>query len=202
MAVRSTMANLILRIRDLINDPAGASQVWSDQAIQDTMDESRVDYGNEALQAVPSFSGTTIQYLDYYHDLGGWEDGVVLKQYLTQVVTPTTSEPIAGHWGFATSKFPPIYITGSLHDIYRAAADLLERWAAKWVLSYGFSSDGQSFQRQQAATMLQALAKTYRQKQRPRSIIATRSDLTAKEQTLDNALAAHEIDYMASGQGS
>src|SRR6266567_9019686 len=202
MAVRNSMAALILRVRDMINDPQGASQVWSDQQIQDTMDESRVDYGNEALQAVPSFSGATIQYLDYYHDLGGWEDGMVLKQYLTQVVTPTTSEPIAGHWSFSTSKLPPIYITGSLHDIYRAAADLLERWAAKWVLSYGFSSDGQSFQRQQAAQMLQALAKTYRMKQRPRMIIATRSDLTAKEQTLDNALAAHAIDYMASGNGS
>ncbi len=199
---RATMAALIARERILINDPAGASQIFSDDDIQAVMDESRVDYGNEVLQAVPSFSGATIQYLDYYHDLGGWEDGVVLKQYLTQVVTPTTSEPIAGHWGFATSKFPPIYITGSLHDIYRAAADLLERWAAKWVLSYGFTSDGQSFQRQQAATMLQALAKTYRMKQRPRMIIATRSDLTAKEQTLDNALAAHAIDYMASGNGS
>ncbi len=199
---RSTMAALILRIRDLINDPAGSSQVWTDDQIQGVMDESRVDYGNEVLQAVPSFSGTTIQYLDYYHDLGGWEDGMVLKQYLTQVVTPTTSEPIAGHWSFSTSKLPPIYITGSLHDIYRAAADLLERWAAKWVLSYGFSSDGQSFQRQQAATMLQALAKTYRQKQRPRMIIATRSDLTAKEQTSANGLGATAIDYMSSGSGS
>jgi len=196
------MAALILRIRDLINDPAGSSQVWTDDQIQGVMDESRVDYGNEVLQAVPSFSGTTIQYLDYYHDLGGWEDGMVLKQYLTQVVTPTTSEPIAGHWSFSTSKLPPIYITGSLHDIYRAAADLLERWAAKWVLSYGFSSDGQSFQRQQAATMLQALAKTYRQKQRPRMIIATRSDLTAKEQTSANGLGATAIDYMSSGSGS
>jgi len=196
------MAALILRIRDLINDPAGSRQVWTDDQIQGVMDESRVDYGNEVLQAVPSFSGTTIQYLDYYHDLGGWEDGMVLKQYLTQVVTPTTSERIAGHWSFSTSKLPPIYISGSVHDRCRAAGDLLERWAAKWVLSYGFSSDGQSFQRQQAATMLQALAKTYRQKQRPRMIIATRSDLTAKEQTSANGLGATAIDYMSSGSGS
>jgi len=199
---RATMAALIARERILINDPAGASQIFSDDDIQAVMDESRVDYGNEVLQAVPSFSGATIQYLDYYHDLGGWEDGVVLKQYLTQVVTPTTSEPIAGHWGFATSKFPPIYITGSVHDIYRAAADLLERWAAKWVLSYSFTSDGQSFQRQQAATMLQALAKTYRMKQRPRMITATRSDFVGTSQGTDNPLAARPIDYFSSGQGS
>ena len=199
---RSTMANLILRMRDLINDAPGASQVWTDDQIQGVMDASRQDIGNAVLTAFPTYSGSTIQYLDYYSDWTDWEDGMVLKQYLTQVVTPTTSEPIAGHWSFSTSKLPPIYITGSLHDIYRAAADLLERWAAKWVLSYGFSSDGQSFQRQQAATMLQALAKTYRQKQRPRMIIATRSDLTAKEQTSANGLGATAIDYMSSGSGS
>src|SRR6266702_3543033 len=149
---RSTMANLILRMRDLINDAPGASQVWTDDQIQ--------------------------------------------------VVTPSASENIVGHWTFATNKFPPVYISGKTYDVYRSAADLLERWAAKWVLSYGFSSDGQSFQRQQAATMLQALAKTYRQKQRPRMIIATRSDLTAKEQTSANGLGATAIDYMSSGSGS
>ncbi len=175
---RSTMANLILRMRDLINDAPGASQVWTDDQIQGVMDASRQDIGNAVLTAFPTYSGSTIQYLDYYSDWTDWEDDVVLKQYLTQVVTPSASENIVG------------------------AADLLERWAAKWVLSYGFSSDGQSFQRQQAATMLQALAKTYRQKQRPRMIIATRSDLTAKEQTSANGLGATAIDYMSSGSGS
>ena len=199
---RSTMANLILRMRDLINDAPGASQVWTDDQIQGVMDASRQDIGNAVLTAFPTYSGSTIQYLDYYSDWTDWEDDVVLKQYLTQVVTPSASENIVGHWTFATNKFPPVYISGKTYDVYRSAADLLERWAAKWVLSYGFSSDGQSFQRQQAATMLQALAKTYRQKQRPRSIIATRSDLVGASQGTDNPLAARPIDYFSSGQGS
>ena len=199
---RSTMANLILRMRDLINDAPGASQVWTDDQIQGVMDASRQDIGNAVLTAFPTYSGSTIQYLDYYSDWTDWEDDVVLKQYLTQTVTPSASENIVGHWTFATNKFPPVYISGKTYDVYRSAADLLERWAAKWVLSYSFSSDGQSFQRQQAATMLQALAKTYRQKQRPRTIIATRSDLTAKEQTSANGLGATAIDYMSSGSGS
>ncbi len=199
---RSTMANLILRMRDLINDAPGASQVWTDDQIQGVMDASRQDIGNAVLTAFPTYSGSTIQYLDYYSDWTDWEDDVVLKQYLTQTVTPSASENIVGHWTFATNKFPPVYISGKTYDVYRSAADLLERWAAKWVLSYGFSSDGQSFQRQQAAHMLQTLAKTYRMKQRPRMITATRSDLVGTSQGTDNPLAARPIDYFSSGQGS
>jgi len=196
------MASLITRVRLLINDPAGGSQIFADQDVQDVLDASRQDIGNVALTAFPTYSGSTIQYLDYYSDWTDWEDDVVLKQYLTQVVTPSASENIVGHWMFAANKFPPVYISGKTYDVYRSAADLLERWAAKWVLSYSFTSDGQSFQRQQAAHMLQALAKTYRQKQRPRSIIATRSDLVGASQGPDNPLAARPIDYFSSGQGS
>lgn len=201
MAVRSTMAALIASVRTLIND-TGSPPIFQDQDLQDVMDESRLDYRNLQLIPKPTYSGTTIQFLDYWSDVGGWEDGYTLKQYLVTTVTPSVLEPIAGHWQFATSTLPPIYLSGSLHDRYRAAADLLERWAAKWVLSYDFSSDGQSFHRSQAAKALTDLAKTYRQKQRPRSIIATRSDLVGAKQNLDNVLAPHAIDYMASGQGS
>ncbi len=202
MPVRSTMANLITRERVLINDPSGASQVFDDQTIQDILDARRIDVLNGSLIEKPTFSGSTVQYLDYFSDWSDWEDSPVLKQYLTVVVTPSTSENIVGHWTFASTTLPPVFITGRTFDIYAAAADLLERWAAKWVLSYSFTSDGQSFQRQQAAHMLQTLAKTYRQKQRPRSVIATRSDLVGASQGTDNPLAARPIDYFSSGQGS
>src|SRR2546421_10853666 len=155
MAVRATMAVLISRVRTLINDPAGASQVFDDNTIQDVLDESRLDFQNEVLQYVPTYVSGTIKYLDYYHELGGWEDSPVLKQYLTTTVTPALSEPIAGHWAFTNNTFPPVSITGSVHDIWHAAADLLERMAARWVLQFNFSSDGQSFQRAQASHALQ-----------------------------------------------
>src|SRR5690242_8734102 len=108
MAVRPTMAPLIARLRVLIND-TGASPLFDDQTIQDVMDESRVDYRNAVLKPVPTFDNGTIAYLDYYHELGNWEDGVILKQYLTNEVTPSASEPIAGHWQFAETTLPPVY---------------------------------------------------------------------------------------------
>jgi len=192
------MASIITRTRVLINDPAGASQIFDDQTIQDTLDDSRRDYVNEALTTAPTYVSGTIQYLNYWHELGSWEGGVVLKQFLYNTVTPSASDLIAGYWTFAATTLPPVYLTGSTHDLYRAAADLLERWAAKWVLSYDFTSDGQSFRRSQAATALQALAATYRRKQRASSISFTRSDLQSGGVS-SVGLGAQEIDYMSSG---
>lgn len=162
------------------------------------MDESRVDYKNEVLIPKPTFSGASISYLDYYHALGSWEDDYVIKQYLITPVTPATSEPIAAHWTFATTTLPPLYISGKNFDVYRSAADLLERLAARWVLAYNVVVDGQSLLRSQAAQALQQLAKTYRMKQRVVGINAIRTDLTSEAQYM--SLQPTELDYMGSGQ--
>ena len=199
MAVRSTMAALISRVRLLINDPSGGSQIFADQDIQDVLDESRTDMRNVQLRAEPTYVGNTISYLDYYSDLGGWEDDFVLKQYLITVVTPATSEPIVGHWTFASTTLPGVYITGKQYDVYRAAADLLERWAAKWVLAYSFTSDGQSFQRAQASQQLLKQADSYRRKQRAMSIGFSRGDLNTGAGNAPS-LGPTAIDYMGSGQ--
>ena len=196
---RSTMAALIARVRLLINDPAGASQVWTDDNIQDVLDASRADVKNEAMIPRPTFSGSTIQFLDYYTKLGDWEDDLVIKQYLITQVTPATSEPIAGHWAFSTTTLPPLFISGKTYDIYRSAADLLERQAAMWVLRYNVNVDGQSLQRGQVTTALQNLAKTYRMKQRAGAIHVVRTDIRQPGQLAGAGLGPLEIDYMADG---
>lgn len=198
MAVRSTMTALILRVRLLINDTQ-SPPVFFDQDIQDVLDESRVDVLNGTMRYQPTYSGTTILFLDYFTELGGWEDGMLLKQYLTVLVTPSLVEPIAGHFQFAASTFPPVFISGKLYDVYRAAADLLERWAAKWVLRYNVNVDGQGLQRNQVQRGLQTLATTYRKKQRAGTISMMRSDLGGKADQLATALGPQEIDRMASG---
>ena len=198
MAVRTTMAALITRTRLLINDPAGASQVFDDQTVQDVLDESRQDIFNMPLVPQWTFSGTTPQVLDYVTDLGGWEDGYVLKQYLTVLVTPTTLEPIAGHWGFSSTTLPPVFITGKLYDVYRASADLLERLAARWMLRYDATADGQVLHRSQAMTLIEKRIHTLRMKQRPMAVAGRRSDLVAPGQAAVG-LAPQEIDRMASG---
>jgi hypothetical protein len=199
MALRSTMATLITRVRQLANDPTGASQQFADTDIQDILDESRQDVYNFPLKAQPTFSGATILYLDYLSDVGGWEDGMVLRQYLTVAVTPSLIEPIAGHFQFAASTFPPIYLSGRLFDVYRAAADVLERWSARYATQFDFTSDSQSFHVSQASKQLLALAKTYRMKQRPGTITFSRGDMNTSSEPSSFALGPRPIDYMASG---
>src|ERR1022692_209294 len=158
MAVRSTMASIIARVRILVNDPAGASQQFTDQTIQDVLDSTRQDTNYLSLRPYPTFSGSTILYLDYYAEQGDWEDNATFWQYRTTQKTPSASEPIVGHWTFAVTTLPPVYLIGSTYDVYRSSADLLERMAATWVTAYNVNVDGQSLQRAQVMPNLLALA--------------------------------------------
>ena len=203
MPVRATMMGLIARTRILINDPAGTSQVFADQDVQNALDESRLDLYNAPLIPQWTYSGTTPQVLDYFApgQWGDWEDDIVLKQYLTVLVTPSATDDIVGHWTFAASTLPPVYITGKTYDLYRSAADLLEKVAARWALSYNVTVDGQNLHREGASTQLLRLALQYRRKQRVGVTTMTRSDIRAvgRGSPGGNALAPHEIDYMSPG---
>lgn len=99
----------IARVRLLIADPAGASQVFDDQTIQDILDAHEYDEGT--------------------------------------------------------------------YDLYAAAADLLEMWAAREKLSFDVTADGQTMHRSQKAATLLALAATYRRQQRPQVAMQVRSDV-------------------------
>jgi hypothetical protein len=202
MTVRSSMSALIKSVRVLINDtlPVGNGQIFDDQTIQDVLDEGRLDITNHPLESRPTFSGSTVQYLDYYSDLGGgFEDGMVLKQYLTVSVTPSLIEPIPGHFQFASNVFPPVFITGKNYDVYRASADLLERLAAQWILSYSIVVDGQSLQRNQATRSILLLVKEYRRKQRPRTITIKRGDVSGSQGDNADPTAPTNLDYYSSG---
>src|SRR5258708_6354760 len=166
MPVRGTMASLIARTRLLINDtlPAGSGQVFADQDLQNVLDESRIDLYNQPLVPQWTYSGNTPQVLDYFapSQWGDWEDDIVLKQYLSTVVTPASTDDIVGHWTFAQSTLPPVFITGKTFDIYRSAADLLARLAAQWMLRFNATADGQTLHREGAFTQMQILIKEYR----------------------------------------
>lgn len=198
------LTSLIPRVRTLISDPGGTGETFSDQDIQDVLDESRIDLRYLALREMPSYVNGTLSYLDYYVPKGSamLEDGMTLWQYLYSQVTPASIEPIMGHFVFAASTLPPVYLIGKSYDVWRAAADLLERKAATFVTRFDFSSDGQSFHVSQASTQLLKLAASYRQKQRVSVVKATRNDLApdANEQAGNKGPIA--LDYFSSGDKS
>lgn len=174
MAVRSSMAALIARIRTMVFDPSGASALFADQDIQDKLDECRENVRYELLTPQPTFANPGgIQYNDYYsgdpdHPRGMWEadETIIYGDFSTR--TPVTSDELVGHWTFS-NQLPPLLIAGKRYDIYRAAADLLDyKIAALSATEVDFSADGQSFHLSQQLAYLEKRVCDYRRKQRAR----------------------------------
>lgn len=165
---RASMAALISRARILISDPAGASQVFADDAIQDLFDERRTEVFEAQLAPAPTtVIGPVVSYLDYMAPRGCWEDSVVLKDGLNAVITPVTSDLIRGHWTFSANQVPPVFITGNYYDLYGTAVSLLEVWQAIVALEFDFAVDNQTFDRTGKRQGLAALAESYRRRAIP-----------------------------------
>jgi hypothetical protein len=185
MAVRTSMATLISTVRDLIND--AAKTTFTDQQVQDKLDKTRWDVRYEQLEAGPNLTtlspAGTFDWLDFYSRYQYWESDWVVNDGKWSTITPTSVEEITGHWvlpnasGQTNGQPPPVFVTGKVYDIYAAAADLLEMWAAIVVLSFDFVSDGKSLRRSQMSQQLLMLAKSYRCQALPRNSYAQRSDL-------------------------
>ncbi len=181
MAVRLSMADLIARVRLLIHDVAGASQVFGDQEIQDVLDTHHTDVRYLELEAAATLSPASTQYLDYYAG-GCWEADETLVDGSYNTLTPDTADQLIGHWTFAASQNPPVYIIGKTYDVYAAAADLLEAWAAREKLSFDVDADGARFSRSQKAEMLLQLAAQYRRQQQPVMAAMVRNDIECDDE--------------------
>jgi len=200
MAVRNTMSDLIALTRTMIADPAGANQQFTDQQIQDRLDASRDDIGYEPLEPFASIVNTASTnniaafiFADYYSKHGYWEADVVLQGLLGtafwKVLTPVSTELLldnGAHWQFEASVFttgttpgqlPPVFATGKVYDVYSAAANLLDFWAATLAGAYDFSSDGQSFKRSQLMAGKLKMADYYRKQAKPKIAKMVRTDL-------------------------
>jgi hypothetical protein len=182
--VRTTLAALIAQIRTLIGDPSGASQQFSDDAIQDALDRYREDVRYLELCEQETFqsNGPTL-WLDYYDpDRGYWESDIVLYNGNWQTITPATSDHATGHWTFASNQNPPVYVIGKRFDQWHSAADLLETWATQDIAcSFDFSTAGSSFHRSQKLDGRMKLAQTYLRKARITSARAVRDDINVCE---------------------
>lgn len=185
----------------LIADPAGASQQFADQDIQNRLDWSRDDIRYESLIIAPSIVNTASTnnqaatiFADYYSRHGYWESDVVLQAYVNGaawvVATPLASELLIGqaHWQFELNVFtsgtvpgqlPPVFATGKIYDVYSAAADLLQFWAATFSDAYDITVDGQSLRRSQRMTAKLLLAEEYRKMAKPKLAKMVREDVHA-----------------------
>jgi len=167
MALRPSMSSLIVRVQTLIADPTATA--FTVQMVQDALDLHRTEQRYIPLRAQPTYSGGgSVFFLDYYSNIQNWEDDIVLQDVSYTLLTPTLSENIVGHWAFATQPGAlAVRATGKTYDIYAAAADLLESWAAQVKLDFSVTTGTSAYQRQQKFTMLVDLAQKYRAQAMP-----------------------------------
>ncbi len=167
------MSALITRVRRLVNDPAGASAVWTDDELQDWLDAHREEVIDEAL----GYSWQRVAGVDvvlvYVAEQGDWEGDVVLTDASGNTLTADDVNLVAGRWTFDAHQQPPVYLTGRSYDVYAAAADALEARAAQVALAFDFSADGASYQRSQQGEALLRLAQQYRRSSRSQSRLQT-----------------------------
>ncbi len=185
MAVRGSMSELILRVRDLIGDnPANqANRVWTDQQIQDALDRERTDIAVSDFRELAGRYSTPagiFTWTDYYDPSGwgDWEaDATVYSGALVQI-TPLTSDFLVGHWTF-TNQPPPVFVKGQTYDVAGAARAIVLRWYALVATVFDFSvMRGTSFSVSQKREGLQMLADQLATEMRVRSAKLVRRDVS------------------------
>ena len=140
---RAAMASIITLVRGLINDPAGASQQFTDDAIEDRLDLTRTYRLKEELTALAEPAGTQLKFQSAYRY---WESDLSLTNPAGTVLSPTSSDPISGYFVFGSTQ-SAVYATGFTYDVYAASAELLSLWAGSIEQDIlKFSADGSSYE--------------------------------------------------------
>jgi len=204
MAARSSMAGLITRLRAMIGDPGGLTPVWSDDELQNALDANRDDIRHMPLVASETIaSGGVVTWMDYYapgpgeagttilqswtniqgprgrvDGRGDWETDVLLQDATFATLTAATSDYIVGHWTFAASTAPPVYLTGKCYDLAAAAADVCEQWASKVALVQDYQNAGLSDTWMHKTKNMQDMAQRFRGRARARTGTQVRGDVT------------------------
>jgi hypothetical protein len=184
MAARETCAELIERLRDLIGDPASplpdaTAPTWSDTQLQRALDSRREDVRYLELTPADTLSGGSIVYLEFYAPVGDWEEDAALYDNQGTLLETSAEDYQVGKWTFAADTSLPVLIVGKTFDLDAAAADVLEQWAAKVKLDFGFQAgnNGGQFSRQQKHAMLLEQARQCRGRARPVTITMHRGDV-------------------------
>ena len=161
--VRATMADLIARTRVMIGDTDASAYTFDDDTVQAALDAHRFAAEYAALQPVAEYQpGGAAVYKTYRAPMGWWEANATLVDGSYNTLTPDAADLMNGEWTFNAGQTPPVFIKGKYYDLYAAAADLLEEWAARLARAYDFGTDGDRFQRSQMAASLREQAERYR----------------------------------------
>ena len=178
MTTRIAMTSLITLVRGLINDPAGVGAQFTDEDIQQNLDDHREYILNEELDPLPQPDETT--YLKWQSSRKHWESDVIFVDPAGTALVPDTANYINGYFTFA-SHCDQVYANGFCYDVYAACAMLLMTWAGRIEQDITkFSADGSSYEFAGQKDSKLAMASEYAKKSKAygsvRSIGMVRND--------------------------
>ena len=173
---RATMAELITRLRKLVNDPSSVS--FDDDTLQNYLDARRERANYVPLEAEDTIApGGAVSYLTWFAPCGDWEEDAAVYNNAYAALTPSTEDLVNGRWTFATQPAYPVYLLGWTYDLYGAAADALEERTAQVSEDYTFQADGGYYVRSDKQRMVLATISQYRKRQRVKTVEMYRGDV-------------------------
>ena len=159
------------QVRRLIGDDGPASErIWTDEELERFLDNCHTVIVRALL--LPALPPPTRLWKARYPY---WEQGAQLTVSGSEIAV-LAEDALSGEWELETETHGPVFVTGRTYDVYAAAADVLEAWAARERLAYDITLDGQTLRRAQVGERLLALAQSYRRQARPHQATVIRSD--------------------------
>ncbi len=164
---RSGMAYLITELRGLAEAGTadyslGASTYWSDDQLQNILDQHRTDVNFDPLRVFTTQTiggGGSVSYQDYRSSYDWFEEttggtAILYLQDSTSALAGTanyTPDYRRGQFQFNTDQRGTVYyVTGRSYDLNASAADVWQRKAAHYApTSFDFSTDNHSISRSQ-----------------------------------------------------
>jgi len=163
MPVRASMEYIITFVRELIHDPAGASQQFSDQQIQDRLDLGRLNLYNHPLCPKDTrTTGGTIEWHDFFAGYQFWETDYVIQGSNGTLAPSDVAEPLIGKFHYNGHTPQPLMITGKVYNVYGVAGSLITTVIGTLRNSItSWTADGTTVQRLNQLKTLEDLAKLY-----------------------------------------
>jgi hypothetical protein len=162
------MRPLVRQLRRLVGDDGPENErLFSDDELEQFLDTCRVFVVHAPL--VPAEAPPTKLWRARQQF---WEEGARVTGGEV-----AAEDALVGVWELVAETAGPLFVTGYTYDLYAAAADVLEVWAAREKWAYDVTVDGQTLRRSQVGDRLMALAQSYRRLARPVSAVTYRSDI-------------------------
>ena len=179
--MRSGMADNIARVRGLTYAGTaeynlGTANYWDDNQIEQVLDRHRQDLVRHKLMREPSYiGGGSVVYTRLRSAYGFLETSasgtavfVIEDSVGDDRGTATyTADFQLGIFNFdADTGGTALYLSARSYDIYGAAAEILDSWAAHESRCFDFSTDGQSFSLSQKVKNMRDQARELRKRAR------------------------------------